>query len=299
VGVRHDMLAAYLVHLQPMCAVARDAFQGRAMRVPLLAAANVGQLALPALASHTARVQAWQPVVISFGALVRAQHAAVASRLVALDAAVAAGDEDEALQPAWHALAGSAAPGEEEFRTLYTMNSLGDAAIDDILRVSGLGDEIEAVWAREAHCGHVSSLKLCAAANALLAHAKMGPLRDYLRTAAALLELLCSYMSDSQEALTMRSELLTDVARIAAAATDPPSPPTDHEAASEEEAAAAGAPKADQATAAVSLAALPTRACSAALPAPGPGLEAAGGHFLRIWQSLLYHGVRPGLTTTL
>jgi hypothetical protein len=287
-GTRHDALAAYLAaNLVPMCAVARTAFQGRAVRAPLLAAAASGRLQLPALAGHTARVQAWHPVAVSFGALVRAQHAAVAARLTALDMAAASGADDEADVPAWRALAATAAPGEEEFRTLYTMHSLGDAAIDEIVRSSNLGDEVESVWAHEAHSGHVSSLELASAAGALLAHAKMGPLREYVRTAAALLELLTCYLNDCLEALGVRAALLDDVARAALAAAAPPTPPFSED----------GGPKTAMApgvAAALALAAMPPRPCTAGLPPPGQA--AAGSHFLRIWQSLMFHGVRPGLT---
>ena len=105
-----------------------------------------------------------------------------------------------------------------------------------------------------------------------------------MRAAATLLELLCCYLGDCQEALGIRSALLADVARVALAAAAPPTPPA---AADDAAAAAVRQPM----LTAPPLAA-PPRACAATLPAQA----AAGGHFLRIWQSLLYHGVRPGLT---
>jgi hypothetical protein len=378
-------LAAYVAaHLAPLCATARHAFEGRAARPLFLAAAACGRLPRICLAAHAARALAWRPLALGFAALVRTQRALVATRLASLDDASAATSsapptaplpcDADGDAPAWRALANTPAPGEEEFRTFYTMHSVGHAAVDDI-RCAATSDPDDAteVWAAEGHAGHSASLELAAAAGALLAHAKMGPLKGYLHAAALLLELLSGYCDDvhasllTREAWLAEADALTLAAAAAAAgagagagagaaagagagagadagagagALKRPCTPPWHSAD-----AAAAAPPPQLLPAAVAAAMMPTAPPPTTMPAqaqappmlhaaaiaaaiasahqaapeapagfrqPGRGSPPAsqaqalpgtppqqplpGSHFLRLWQSLLYHGVRPGLT---
>ncbi len=317
--VADGALAAYAArHLLPLCVASAAAFGGSATKAHLLGAAARGAICAPAVGRHVARVAAWRPVALGFAALVRAQRDAVASRLASLL-------DSEAESPAWRALAAQPAPAEEEFRTLYTMHSVGDAAIAEIVRESG-DDPCHPVWSAEGHRGHGSSLELAAAGSALLAQAKMGPLRGYLQAAALLLELLAGYTHDIHAVLTLREAWLLEAQRMAAAAAAPDTPPAPaqppatavpaaqqqpaQQQAAQQPAAQQAAQQPAPAATALALTVLP-HPCTAAAAAAGafgavPPMAAGasapaqqqlpGSHFLRLWQSLLYHGVRPGLT---
>jgi hypothetical protein len=390
-------LAAYVAaHLTPLCVTANNAFQGHNARPLFLAAAAAGRLPRACLAAHAARTLAWRPLALGFAVLVSAQRAAVASRLSSLDAPADAATSASPLAllprdgvdgdtPAWRALANTPAPAEEEFRTFYTLHSVGNAAVDDIRDAATSDpDDASEAWAAEGHAGHTASLELAAAAGALLAHAKMGPLRGYLHAAGLLLELLSGCCDDSHAALLTREAWLAEADALSLAAAGggapaapqathaqaqalgavalPRTPPADGApsprgvgaaaaAAAAAVAAVGGAPAAPQLLpAAVAAAMMPMQmqhapaaaqaaadadaaagfrqpvasAASAFAAAAGAGARGSpppqfaaappllqpqampaasagtpplpGSHFLRLWQSLLYHGVRPGLT---